>query len=187
MAGHSADTAETLILIGLIFQVITVVLLLSVGLIFLVVPFLGGIVIFFAFLGFIWVILVYVFSYARTREGDYDGARTPTLVFGILSLLSVGILSGVLYIIAYVKLGDAIDEEEAARNALPTATVYGNPFAPPVRPQYTAAPPLQPPLASSPPSVSPTGSGSKFCWSCGQPTAFPARFCRNCGAPVQQG
>ncbi len=183
MAGHSADTAETLILIGLIFQVITVVLLLAVGLLFLIVPFQGGIVIFLAFFGFIWVILVYIFSYARTREGEFDGARTPTLVFGILSLLSVGILSGVLYIIAYVKLGDAIDEAEASRTAFPTAPVYGNPFAPPIRPPYMAAPPL----ATAPPTAPPAGAGSRFCWSCGQPTSFPARFCRNCGAPVQQG
>lgn len=184
MAGHSADTAETLILIGLIFQVITVLVLLGAGLYFLILPFLGAIVLFLAFLALIWVILVYVFSYARTRNDDFEGARTPTLVFGILSLISGGIVSGILYIIAYVKLGDAVDERESQKTPPFPSSVF--PRYPPSPRSYSPATPAPLPLATPAPSSSPVSSGSNFCWNCGQPTTPQARFCRNCGTPLSQ-
>ena len=104
---QSGETASTLILIGLILQAIEVVVLFGIGLFLLIVPFFGGIVLGLAVIGIIWLILVYLFSYERTASGDYAGARTATLVFGILSLLTIGLISGILYIVAYAKLGDA--------------------------------------------------------------------------------
>jgi hypothetical protein len=181
---HSAETAGTLILIGLVFQGITVLVLLGVGLYLLIVPFLGGIVLFLAFLALIWLILVYVFSYARSRDGDYEGARTPTLVFGILSLISGGIVSGILYIIAYVKLGDAIDEEET-RKASPPSSPVPSTYSPSTRSSYPPATTVPLPPATFPSTSSPSSSGSNFCSNCGRPTAPQARFCRNCGAPLQ--
>lgn len=183
MAGRSADTAETLILIGLIFQGITLLVLLGVGLYFLVFPLLGGIILFLAFLALIWLVLVYVFSYRRTCESDYEGARTPTLAFGILSLITGGIISGILYVIAYVKLGDAADEKEARKSTL---------SSPPVPPAYTplsrlphssTTPVMSPPLTA--PTSNTLSSGSNFCPNCGRPTPPQARFCRNCGTPLQ--
>jgi hypothetical protein len=184
VARRSAETAGTLILVGLIFQGITVLVLLGVGLVFLIVPLVGGIVLFLAFLALIWLILVYVLSYARTRDGDYERARTPTLVFGILALISGGVVSGILYIVAYVKLGDAADEEEARKV---------RPYSAPVPPTYSpatsfssfpaTAAPLPP--ATSSPSSSPVSSGSNFCPGCGRPASPQSRFCRNCGFRIQ--
>jgi hypothetical protein len=61
-------------------------------------------------LGLIWLILVYLFSYLPARDGSYEAARTPTLVFTILSFLTLSIIPAILYLIAYVKLGDAVRE-----------------------------------------------------------------------------
>jgi hypothetical protein len=181
---RSADTAETLILIGLIFQGITLIVLLGVGLFFLIIPILGGFVLFLAILALIWLILVYVFSYLRTVNGDYDGARSPTLVFGILALITGGIVSGILYIVAAVKLADAADEKEA-RTARPTPSAVSPTYSP-----YTSSSPTRStstplPQAFSPPTSSPVTSGSNFCSNCGRPTPPQAHFCRNCGATLQ--
>lgn len=107
---RSGETAGTLILIGLILQIVGVVILTLVGAFLLFLPFLGLIVLAFGIVGIVWVVLVYLYSYERTRAGDYEGARTPTLVFAILSLITFGLISGILYLVAYVKLGDAVSE-----------------------------------------------------------------------------
>jgi hypothetical protein len=154
----SGETAQTLILIGLIFQVIEVVIVLGVGLSFTLLPGLGGIVLGLALVGVLWILLIYAFSYRRTLEGDYEGARTPTLVFGILSLLGLGVISGVLYIVAYTKLGDA--QQETA----PLAPAWGPPA---------------PPWNGPGPLVR-----TKFCPSCGTPSPAASRFCASCGSPL---
>ncbi len=151
---RSGETATTLILVGLILQAIEVFVLLVIGLFLLIVPLLGLIFLVLAFFGIIWLILVYVYSYERAKEGYCSGAKTPTLVFGILSLLSVGFISGILYIIAYAKLGDA---EAEGRRPVPA---WG---APPI----WGAPPMPP--------------GGKFCPACGRPNALGAAFCVGCG------
>jgi hypothetical protein len=103
-------------------------------------------------------LLIYAFSYRRTLEGDYEGARTPTLVFGILSLLGLGVISGVLYIVAYTKLGDALQE------TAPLAPAWGPPA---------------PPWNGPGPLVR-----TKFCPSCGTPSPAASRFCASCGSPL---
>jgi hypothetical protein len=183
---RSADTAETLILIGLIFQGITLLVLVGVGLYLLIIPILGEIVLFLAFLALIWLVLVYVFSYARTVNCHYDEARTPTLVFGILSLMTGGVISGILYIVAYLKLGDAADEdEEESRQALSSQSGASALDAARTRPSYSLANPAPFAPATSPPPSSPVASGSNFCSNCGRPTPPQARYCRNCGAAFQ--
>jgi hypothetical protein len=117
----SGETAKTLILIGLIFQAIEVAVVVGIGAVFLIVPFLGAIFLAVGVIGILWIVLVYVFSYQRTSEGDFDGARTPTLVFGILSLITVNLISGILYIIAYAKLGDAEGESTPIYSTFGTA------------------------------------------------------------------
>ena len=107
---RSAQTAETLILVGLILYLVGDVILLLVGLLFLFLVFVGIVVLTFAALGFVWVALIWQFSYARVRSGDYDGARTPTIVFAILSLITLGLVPGILFLIAFVKLEDASRE-----------------------------------------------------------------------------
>jgi hypothetical protein len=155
---ESGETAHTLILIGLIFQVIEVAVLLGIGLFLSVLPGLGGLVLGLGVVGILWVVLIYAFSYRRTLDGDYEGARTPTLVFAILSLLGFGIIPGILYIVAYSKLGDAV------RETAPLAPSWGPPA-----PAWTAPTPA---------------AGTKFCPACGKPNPTTSRFCAACGAPL---
>lgn len=155
----SADTARTLILVGLILDIVFEVILLLVGLVLLVVPILGALVLGLALIGFVWVALVWWFSYNRVVEGDYGGARTPTLVFAILSLITLAVIPGVLFLIAYVKLGDAV--EESARSY----------------PRWGAPP--------SPFYPSPGVPGSRYCSRCGRADTAGGVYCQGCGAPLQ--
>lgn len=149
---RSGETAGTLILAGLILQAIGVAVVLGFSLVILIVPILGGIGLGFAFLGGLWIILVYTYSYQRTRAGEYEAARTPTLVFAILSLVTLALISGVLYLIAYVKLGDA-----AETRPLPAA------------------------WGSAPTPPSPMSYG-KRCVLCGTTSPPDATFCSSCGS-----
>lgn len=125
----SGGTAEALVLVGLILQVVGGVILLGgIGWLFgfsilypypywwIALPAAGAV----AAVVVVFLYLVYSLSYARIRRQEYAAAETPTLVLGILSLF-VGILPGILYIIGYVKLGDARREQQAA--AAPYAPV----------------------------------------------------------------
>ncbi len=183
MSGRSGDTARVLILVGLVLQVVSVFVAFGLAVFFSFVPFLGGLVLVLAFLGLVFVFLVYFLSYTRAAEGDYEGARTPTLVFAILSLLSLGLISGILYLIAYVKLGDAADEWESSGR-----TDWILQGGVPVEPR----PPMAPSGATSGTGYSPASGASLpsqqraiYCTNCGQPTLPQARFCRNCGARLQ--
>jgi len=108
---RSGETARTLVLIGLVFQMVEVIVLLVIGLFLLlhpmVYPILGAVVLLLGILGIVWLALVYFFSYLPTGAGLYEEAEAPTLVFALLSLLTGGIVSGVCYLVAYVKLRDA--------------------------------------------------------------------------------
>jgi hypothetical protein len=161
----SGDTAKTLILVGVILDVVFEVILVAVGVAFLgaPAPLLGGILLFFAVIGFVWIALVWLFSYARVRDGDYDGARTPTLVFAILSIISIALIPGILFLIAYIKLGDAM--REAGPSASPA---WGSP-----------PPPPPPPLAGGV-----AAAGSRFCSRCGRANPPGGAFCQGCGAPL---
>lgn len=156
---RAGETAETLILVGLILDIIGDVILLIVGLFLLIVPVFGALLLGFAVIGFVWIALVWVFSYARVRERDYEGARTPTLVFAILSFITFALVPAILFLIAYIKLGDAIE-----RGALP-AQAWG------------AAPTAPLPVAAATPA-------SRYCSHCGRASTGPAAFCQGCGAPL---
>ncbi len=161
----AAGTAKILILIGLILQGIEVAVLVLLGLVALVAPFAALIFLPLAIVGIVWVVLVYVFSYRRVYDGDYEGARTPTLVFGILSLITVNIVSGVLYLVAYSEIGSAQMEQAALMRG-------GYPGAPPV---WGA-----PPASAAPPGGA--GAPTRFCPFCGRPNRAVGRFCPDCGA-----
>lgn len=158
---EGASTARTLILIALVFQTLSTFVLLAIFTLFLAIIFLGpaawiffvaggvvvGLAVFMLYVGYAW-------SYRRTKTGDYRGARTPTLILGILGLLFGFIIVGVLYLIAYVKLGEA---ERSATMPMVMAPVlfpqvYAMPWAPGVpggmAPSYATATP-SPPTSSS--------------------------------------
>jgi hypothetical protein len=156
----SGDTARTLILVGLILDVIFEMILLALGVLLLAVTLIGGLLLGFGVIGLIWIFLVYVFSYQPVREGDYEGARTATLVFAILSLITLALIPGILFLIAYVKLGDAIREEPNVAPAWGTG-----PTAP--IPAYGAA-----------------AGGGKICSHCGRSNPATGLYCQGCGAPL---
>lgn len=122
----SGGTAKTLILIGLVFQVLVgIVFLFGLGLLVLLTAsftlmtgvlgfsyFLALVWIGFGLIDFIFIFLVYTFSYRQTSRGYYQEASLPTLIVGILSLIFGGVITGILYILAYVKLRDAIQEQQ---------------------------------------------------------------------------
>ncbi|HYK93682.1 MAG TPA: hypothetical protein VEY07_06535 [Thermoplasmata archaeon] len=155
----SASTAESLVLVALILQVIGGV----IGL--------GGIAYLFGFsllypFPYAWaavtaaaavavvviafLYLAYTLSYQRIQRGEYQEAQAPTLVIGILSLFA-GILPGIFYILGYVKLGDAIREQGGYG--------YGYPLPPP-----------------------PTTPASIACRACGRVSPMGQfAFCPGCG------
>jgi hypothetical protein len=158
----SGQTAKTLILVGLILQGIFVLILLGVGALFLIV-FIGIFILAAAFLGLVWLILVYLFSYRPASDGNYEAARTPTLVFMILSFLTFSLIPAILYLIAYVKLGDAVRE---AATPMPLQAQYQAPYQAP----YWQAPP--PPGASGQVQV---------CLKCGTVRQGTGAYCPHCG------
>jgi len=116
----SASSAETLVFVALILQVIGGVIL------FGAILYLFGYAAYHPF-PFAWVALIaaaivggvallflylaYEYSYRRIQRGEYQEAQAPTLVLGILSLF-LGVIPGILYLVGYVKLGDAIREQQ---------------------------------------------------------------------------
>ncbi|MGI0068392.1 MAG: hypothetical protein ACREB9_08330, partial [Thermoplasmata archaeon] len=145
----SGGTAKTLVLVGLILQLLEVLIVFALGAVFLLV-FIGVFLLIAGVFGLIWMLIVYLFSYQRIAEGRYEDAKTPTLGIAILSLITINLISGILYLIAYVKLGDAIRETQAPP---PPAPSYYTAHAPP--------PPLAPPPSSAGgPAVA---SGPRFC------------------------
>lgn len=59
----------------------------------------------------VFLYFAYTLSYERIRRGEYEAARTPTLVIGILSLF-VGIIPGIFYLVGYAKLDAAVREQQ---------------------------------------------------------------------------
>lgn len=157
----AASSAGTLVLLALIFQLFGAVLL------FLAFYWFVGFSIFSshpygwfaitvvtAITAGVALLLVfgYLFSYRRIEKGDYIAAQTPTLVLGILEVITLNLISGVLYLIGYVKLGDAIRAQQA------TAAGYG------------------------PPAVTAPSASLIACKGCGRVFPFGSfAFCPNCG------
>jgi hypothetical protein len=160
----SAGSAETLVLVALILQVIGAAVLIG-AILFLFgfaafhpFPFAGLVVLLAAIVGgvaLLFLYFAYEYSYRRIQRGDYAGAQAPTLVIGILSLF-LGIIPGILYLVGYVKLSDAIREQQT--------------------PPFTHGPAYGFPPAAAP-SVSQIA-----CRGCGR--VYPVgqfAFCPNCG------
>lgn len=59
-------------------------------------------------IGLLWILLDYFLVYRRLSDGNVRGAETPSLVLGIIQLLFGGIITGILLIIAYLKIGDSL-------------------------------------------------------------------------------
>lgn len=96
MYRNDADlsTARTLALIALFLDLI--------GFVFALIT------IFLAVLPFILMFLDYFFIYKPLVNGDARRAEVPTLLMGILQLFVGGVLSGIILLIAWVKIRDSI-------------------------------------------------------------------------------
>jgi hypothetical protein len=116
----SGSSAETLVFAALILQVIGGVILFG-AILYLFgyaayhpFPFAWVALIAAAIVGGVAVLFLYLayeYSYLRIQRGEYQQAQAPTLVLGILSLF-LGLIPGILYLIGYVKLGDAVREQQ---------------------------------------------------------------------------
>ncbi len=102
---RDAETAKTLVLVAMIFQIIFI----AIGLFFFV-----------FLLGVLWLILDYVLVYSKISEGRLNEAETPCLVLAILQLILGGVIPGILMIIAYVKIKDAIRSRMPAPSPPPS-------------------------------------------------------------------
>ena len=59
--------------------------------------------------GIVWAFLNYFLVYLPLKNNKLEEAEAPTLALGIIELLFGGIIPGILLLIAYVKIGDALD------------------------------------------------------------------------------
>ena len=177
---------------GLILQALFVLVGFAIGALVLIVSLVGAIYIVFAALGLVWLLLVWLFSYNPVRSGRYEAARTPTLIFAILSIISVWtILSGILYLIAYIKLGDAVREQQmpppgypgGAPMMTPAMPYGGQPMQQPMQPMQPQ--PMQPmssqPMATQPMAPAPVAAAAPaavICPRCGKPATFVPQYNR---------
>ncbi|WP_393971706.1 hypothetical protein OXIME_000285 [Oxyplasma meridianum] len=88
------DTARKLALIALFFNLLGF--------------FLALITVFLAILPFILMFMDYVFIYKPLTDGNAVRAEVPALLLGILQIFVGGVLSGIILIIAWVKIRDSI-------------------------------------------------------------------------------
>jgi len=144
----SLKSAGYLIVAGLALQAAQVAIVVIAGYYLARVGFLTSILFILGISGVAWLVLVLVFSYLPLRAGRIDRARTPTLIFAILSIFTISILAGLMYVLAYHEM---------------------RPQAPPGPPPRPLGSP--PPLAGGSASCSICGRanqpGSTFCQGCG--------------------
>ena len=137
MLDSDASSAKTLTLVAIKLQSLFFILGLSLIITFLAVilgtapgaggatasfPVMGlfGTVFAFGFaIGFIWILLEYFLVYKKLSEERVTEAETPALVLGVITLLFGGIITGILMIIAYVKIRDSIARHPPAYQQQP--------------------------------------------------------------------
>ncbi len=69
--------------------------------------FLVGLGVVAGIVGVVFLLLTYFLVYKRLKDEQVERALTPALVLGIITLVFVGVISGILLIVAYVKAKDA--------------------------------------------------------------------------------
>jgi hypothetical protein len=179
----SAGTAKTLVLVALILGIIFgLIYIVGIGLSFLFIaaacsglPGCGGIPIFdivflsFGVIAFIFIFLIWLLIYKPIGEGKYESARSMALIFTILSFVTLNIITGILLLIAYLKLGDAVRETQ-----MPAAGYYPPGGAPMMGAPVAAPPPMT--MGTTPPAA-PAGPAPN-CPKCGRPATWVAQYSR---------
>jgi hypothetical protein len=149
-APPSQGTAKTLLLIAFVLQLLLSLLYIVLGLLgivagslFLFIGSLGvAILLLSAVLTIAPIVMLYVayrYAYVPTRDGEFDAARVPTLLLGVLGIFLGVVIVGVLYLLAYWQIGKAQAESgpPGGWSGAPTpsypyapSTVYGRPGSP---------------------------------------------------------
>ncbi len=177
----SAQTADTLILIGFILQLVLALIWIAEAALSLVALAVFGLYA-AGFAGAYHLLLlidlfgvwyVYTHFYERSKAGNYLGAQDAGILSIIFGLIGGGVIAGVLYIVAYLKLGDAIHEQRAMAGGAGMVGPY--PAAPPYSAPPPGAAPSAPPIAATSPPL-PTAPGAA-------PIPPPAPICPRCGKP----
>ena len=63
----------------------------------------------FFLIGLVWILLDYFLVYKKLVSEKIREAEMPSLVLGIVQLIFGGVISGILLIIAYVKIRDSLE------------------------------------------------------------------------------
>lgn len=116
MLDSDASTAKTLTLVAIIIQVIFFVIgIVAIAGLAIVastsgVPLLGAAGAFgiLFLVGLIWILLDYFLVYKPLAEERVEEAQTPSIVLGIIQLIIGGVITGILLIVAYVKIRDSM-------------------------------------------------------------------------------
>ncbi len=111
------DTARHLVLAGIVVALAQSVLLIALNATLAVLPFFRPLLFAFAAASVVWAGLLYALAYRPLTGATPARAKTPTLVFAVLSIVTIGVLSGILLLLAYHTMDTA--EVEARRPALP--------------------------------------------------------------------
>ena len=136
MADSDSDSAKTLTLVAIILQIVFLIAgvaiiasVLAIG--FNSIPngtspgtsFVASEIISLVFgviflIGALWIILDYVLIYAPLSRDEVSRAESPALVLAILQLIFGGIITGILLLVAWVKIKDSLRN---SRNMPPAA------------------------------------------------------------------
>lgn len=88
------ETAKTLVLIAVILNVVGFVLALFT--------------IVLAIIPLVWLLLDYYLIYKPLTEGKASSAETPSLVLAIVQIFTLDFISGILLLIAWIKIRDGL-------------------------------------------------------------------------------
>lgn len=199
----SQGTAETLILVGFVLQVIFSLVYIVIGTLivfagtfFLFAGVIGGTLLLLAvILVIVPILMLYVtfhYCYQRVRDGDLSGARGPTIAMGIIGIFLGGIIVGILYIIAYVEIGSAENELRAMGIGPGGTGSYGGPYSQPYGAPYGyglqssgpggvvyAHPSSGPGAATYAHPSTPGPAAPSNCPRCGRPATFIPQYGRS--------
>lgn len=161
-----AQSVKSMLGIVRILAIIFGVILLLVGLFVLaasaIFPLFGLFAIPFVIFGIIDIVLFYEAGQIRSMvdQGQYEAAKSKTLVWTILGFILGGIIVGILFLIAYLKFDPLINWQRSQGSA-----PAGWPGAAPT-------PMAAPPAAGVPPP------GAPMCPKCGKPGTWIAQYSR---------
>lgn len=135
MLDSDASTAKTLTLVAIVLQLVSFVLVVLAAVFFAVVfsigritttygnvtkvvsstpyfpiAFFSAILAVFFLIGLFWILLDYFLIYNKLAKEQVKEAETPSLVLGVVQLIFGGVITGILLIVAYVKIRDSLEK-----------------------------------------------------------------------------